>query len=101
MEIKKKVDCGTLYVTVSGAINTLTAPDIEKELGDNFNGLNKIVFDLKEVDYISSAGLRLFTALKFAMAKQGGSFDIVNVSEAVDSIFQVTNFYELLEIKRK
>lgn len=101
MEISKIQEGVTLTVKIKGSINTLTAPDIEKELQQGLNGINRLVIDLKEVDYISSAGLRVLTAIKFNMSKQGGYFEIININEVVNNVFEITNFYELLNIKRK
>jgi len=101
MEIEKIKEGSTLILKINGAINTLTAPEIEKNVFPFYNSISKIVVDLKDVNYMSSAGLRVLTSININMTKQGGVFEIVNIPDVVNEVFELTNFYELLGITRK
>ena len=65
MEIKKQADGANLTVSLSGRLDTTTAPVFEKELKESLNGVSDLTLDFSGLEYISSAGLRvLFSAQK-------------------------------------
>ena len=98
MEIKKVIDNGTLNAAVSGRIDTTTAPSLEKELKDSFDSCEALVLDFADVEYISSAGLRVLLSAQKVMSKKDG-MKLVNVSESIMEIFEVTGFSEILTIE--
>ena len=98
MEIKKVIDNGTLNAAVSGRIDTTTAPLLEKELKDSFDSCEALVLDFADVEYISSAGLRVLLSAQKVMSKKDG-MKLVNVSESIMEIFEVTGFSEILTIE--
>jgi len=97
MEIKKELDGSKLTVHCEGRIDTMTAPAFEAEL-QNLDGVTDVVLDLKELTYISSAGLRVLLQLSKVMSKKG-SVSIVNVNDVVKEIFDITGFSDIFEIK--
>ena len=95
MNIKRKKDSSKLFVTVNGRIDTVTAPEFEAGVKPYLDGVTDLTIDFKEVNYVSSAGLRVLLSLQKKMMCQGEMM-LVNVSEAVNDVFEVTGFDEIL-----
>ena len=98
MEIKKVNENKTTTVMISGRVDTSTAPALEQELKDSFDECDAMVLDFSNVEYISSAGLRVLLAAHKVMSKKGG-MSVTNVSEDIMEIFEVTGFSDILDIK--
>lgn len=98
MEITKTLDESTLKLMLSGRLDTNTAPELSELLDENLDGVTELVLDFGDLDYISSAGLRVLLSAQKRMRKQG-SMKLVNVSEVVNEIFDVTGFTEILTIE--
>lgn len=84
-----------MTVIIEGSIDTVTAPELEKELAANWDGIEKLIFDFAAVDYVSSAGLRVIMATDQYMT-DCGSLILKNVNEDVKEVFEMTGFDELL-----
>lgn len=88
----------TLTVNVIGRLDTTTAPQLEEELSDKLDGITDLILDCAELEYVSSAGLRVILGLhKLMMGK--GSMKLVNVNSAVMEIFEITAFDGILNIE--
>ena len=98
MNIIKNLDGSKLSLALDGRLDTTTAPELEKELTESVGGITELTFDLKALDYISSAGLRVLLAAQKRMNKQG-SMVIRNASEDIMDIFEVTGFVDILTIE--
>ena len=98
LNISKESDGSALTVILEGRLDTSTAPSLEEALKDGLNDVTSLVFDLKEMQYISSAGLRVLLSAQKVMNKQG-SMLIKNASEQIKEIFDVTGFSEILTIE--
>ena len=98
MNIKRKKDNSNLVVTVSGRIDTATAPVFEEDVKPHLDGITELILDFKEVNYVSSAGLRVLLTLQKKMSAQG-EMKLINVSEAVSDVFEVTGFDEILNFE--
>ncbi len=98
MEIVKKVDGDQLFLAPKGRLDTVTAPEFEKAFKESHEGITKVVIDLSELMYISSAGLRVLLSAQKIMNKQG-SMTVKNVNDDVREIFEVTGFTDLLNIE--
>ena len=96
MNITKSVNGTVLTVTVSGRLDTSTAPNLETELKDSLNGITELVFDISGLDYISSAGLRVLLSALKAMNAQKGTMRVTGANEMVREIFDVTGFSDIL-----
>ncbi len=95
MNIKKKKDGSKLTVAISGRIDTATSPEVDKFVNENLDGVTSLVLDFKEVNYVSSAGLRVLLSLHKKMMS-GGEMKLINVGEVVSDVFEVTGFDEIL-----
>ena len=89
---------GSTVMTLSGRLDTTTAPELEKAINAEREALKSLVLDFKGVNYISSAGLRVLLTAQKKMNVQG-HMELTNVSEAVMDIFEMTGFADILEIK--
>ena len=87
-----------LTVAVDGRLNTLTVPDLEKELQTSMDGVEKLKFDFEKLEYISSAGLRLLLSTMQAMEDKG-EMSLCNVRPEIMEVFEMTGFIEDLTIE--
>ena len=98
MTINKKLEGTKLTATVTGRLDTTTTPQADAQLEDGLDKVTELVLDFKDLDYISSSGLRLLLSLQKIMNKQG-SMKITNVNETVNEIFEVTGFSDILTVE--
>lgn len=95
MKISITKESQTLTVSIIGSIDTVTAPELEKQLHENWNGISELLFDFAGVEYISSAGLRVVMVADQYMSSCG-KLVLKNVNDDVREIFEMTGFDELL-----
>ncbi len=95
MNIKKKKDGNKLTVSINGRIDTVTAPEVDKFINENLEGVEELVLDFKNVNYVSSAGLRVLLSLHKKMSAKNG-MKLTDVNDAINDVFEVTGFDEIL-----
>lgn len=98
MNIKKTPNGSTLTITVEGRLDTVTAPDLEKEINASIADVKELILDFAGLDYISSAGLRVLLSAQKKMAAQG-SMKVVHVNDVVNEVFNITGFCDILTIE--
>lgn len=98
MIIEKNLNGAELTVTLTGRLDTTTAPQLEADLKQSVEGVEKLVLDFAALEYLSSAGLRVLLATQKTMNKQGEMI-IKNVNETITEIFEVTGFIDILTIE--
>ena len=98
MEIKKQLDSNTLTVALIGRLDAVTAMDLEKELKGSIAGVKELIFDLAQLDYIASAGLRILLKYQKLMEKSGNEMKIKNVKAEVKEVLDMTGFSDFLHI---
>ena len=98
LNIKKSKENTTVILSLGGRLDTTTAPELEKAVAASYEGITELIIDMKELDYVSSAGLRVLLAAQKTMNKQG-NMTIRNVNEAVMEIFEITGFLDILTIE--
>ena len=98
MEIMKESHDTDLTLKLRGRLDTSTAPELEGELKNCLEGVQSLTLDLKELEYISSAGLRVLLSAQKAMNKQG-SMVVRNVNPIVRDVFDITGFSDFLTIE--
>lgn len=98
MESTLRNENGTLFITVSGRLDTVTSMDLQNKLNENGYANVDIDFDFKDVEYISSAGLRLVLALQKQVMETENKLVIRNVNKVVHEIFSVAGFTKTLTI---
>ena len=89
-----------MTVTVEGEINTLTTPELAKYVAD-LTGVTKLIFDVDQVPYVSSAGLRLFLACQRTMTARKGDMLIRNCNEFMAEIFESVGYDRIMKLERK
>lgn len=96
MKIHFTKNNGEVTVAIDGRLDTVTAPELESFLGEHYVGVDSLIFDCKELDYISSAGLRvLLTAHK----RMKGAMKLTGVNELVMEVFEMTGFADIWVIE--
>ena len=96
IEIKKNAEA--TIIEVAGRLDTLTASSLDKAINEDIGEVKHLVLDLKNLEYISSAGLRVLLGAQKKMQKIG-SMKVVNVCEAVMDVFEMTGFADILVIE--
>ena len=96
MEIKTNTEGSTLTISVSGRVDTVTAPELEAGL--KFGDATKVVIDLADVPYMSSAGLRLMLTAHKTMLGRGGELRISGVQPPVREVLDITGFSDILNL---
>lgn len=100
MELKKTINGNKATVEIEGRIDASNAPEYEKALLALPAEVKALDIDLSDVEYISSAGLRMLLVIQKAYDKIGGSLRLTGVADEVLEIFEVTGFNEFLTIKQ-
>ena len=98
LKIKKTLDGSALSLELKGRLDTTSSPQLEEELKNSLDGVTSLLFDLKDLEYISSAGLRVLLSAQKTMNKQG-TMVVKNVNETIMEIFEVTGFSDILTIQ--
>lgn len=98
MTIEKKKNGTALTLAVKGRLETITAPELEAVVKNELGGVTELVFDFTELEYVSSAGLRVLLTAQKIMAKQG-EMKVIHVNEIVSEIFDITGFSDILTIE--
>ena len=96
IEIKKNTQNTT--VSVVGRLDTITAPVLEKTLGENISDTKNLILDFKGLEYISSAGLRVLLGAQKKMQKIG-AMKLIGVCEEVMEVLEMTGFADILTIE--
>jgi anti-sigma B factor antagonist len=93
IQIQKSVagkDTGAVTVKLIGSLDTATAPELEKQLAPVLTGGAKdIVFDLAQLKFISSAGLRVFSTTRKTLKERGGQASFINLQPQIQEVFEI------------
>lgn len=98
LNITKNTNASELTVSLTGRLDTTTAPELEKELKASLDGVPTLTIDMAALEYISSAGLRVLLSAQKTMNKQG-EMKVVHVGDTIMEIFEVTGFSDILTIE--
>ena len=96
IEIKKNAEA--TIIEVAGRLDTLTASSLDKAINEDIGEVKHLVLDLKNLEYISSAGLRVLLGAQKKMQKIG-SMKVTGVCEEVMEVFEMTGFADILVIE--
>ena len=95
MTIEIKKNAAQTIIEIAGRLDTITAPALDKTIQEDIGDATDLVLDIKGVEYISSAGLRVLLSAQKKMQK-AGSMKVINVCEAVMEVFEMTGFADIL-----
>ena len=99
MEINVLEENGAKIVSISGRLDTVTSPELEKTVNPLIEVGKTVIFDCENMEYISSAGLRVVLSTHKQCATSCGRFIIRNLTAEVKSVFDMTGFSRLLNIE--
>ena len=88
-----------LVVYLVGRLDTVTSVELNEAMAKEEIKENLVVFDFKELEYISSAGLRVLLAIKKNLDDAGKELEIINLNKVVEEVFKVTGFINVLTVK--
>ena len=98
MTVEKKIENGSVTLTIAGRLDTTTAPELEKTLDSALDGTKELVFDMTGLEYMSSAGLRVILKAQKAMNARG-IMKLTGVNDSIMEIFDITGFLDILTIE--
>ena len=98
MTIDIKRNAEETVIEIVGRLDTTTAPVLDKTVNEDLGDTTKLVLNLKGLEYISSAGLRVLLSAQKKMQKLG-SMKVTNVCEAVMEVLEMTGFADILTIE--
>ena len=98
MQIDKKREGDRLTIALDGELGLATAPDLSKVVNEELSGVTELIFDMENLQYTSSAGLRVLLMAQQIMDEQG-SMTLRHVNDAVMEIFEETGFTDFLDIE--
>ena len=98
MTIEIKRNSGDTVIKLVGRLDTTTAPALDKTINEDIKDTKNLVLDVKELEYISSAGLRVLLAAQKKMQKIG-SMKLTSVRPEVMEVFEMTGFADILTIE--
>ena len=98
MTIEIKRNAEETIIKLVGRLDTTTAPALDKTINEDIAGTKNLVLEVKELEYISSAGLRVLLGAQKKMQKIG-SMKVTNVREEVMEVFEMTGFADILVIE--
>ncbi len=99
MTIEIKKNNQETIVQIAGRLDTITAPALDKTIREDIGDTQNLVLDIKDIEYISSAGLRVLLAAQKKMQKNG-SMKVTGVCDEVMEVFEMTGFADILVIER-
>ena len=100
MNIIQNRNNNQLVIVLEGRLDISTAPDLDKVVNNDLDGVTELVFDLEKLDYISSVGLRVLLFAQKKMNRQG-SMKVINVNEMVMDVFAAMGFADIMKIEQK
>lgn len=86
------------YLELAGRLNADTAPQLEAEIDSIIDNTDSLVLDMNDLEYISSAGLRVILKAHKALSEKEG-LTLTNVPETVAKVFNITGFSDFLSLE--
>ncbi len=99
MNIAKTKQGNTLTVSLSGRLDTNTAPVLQEDVKNDLQDIDGLDLDLAQLEYISSAGLRVILFMNKQCIKEGAQFRVLHCNEVIKEVFQLTGFDGILDIQ--
>ena len=99
MEITQKEENGIVSIVIKGRLDADSSPEAEKVVRDALGAqTDRILFDLGQLEYLSSAGLRVLLSAAKEMRRREGKIVLCSLNEFVKEIFEVSGFQSLIPI---
>lgn len=99
MDILFLEEKGVSVVSISGRIDAVTSSELEKAIVSRIDGGSiKMLLDLQDVEYVSSAGLRVFLLVAKKLSVLKGKMVFCSLQKMIDDVFRASGFYSLFTI---
>ena len=85
-------------VSCEGHLNTNTSGELEQELSQVFQKTQNVTVDFSQLEYLSSAGLRVLVGAQKQVMAAGGTLRIVNLADEVREVFEITGLIDVLDV---
>ena len=99
LQITKEKVGEVLTVQIKGDLNVKTSPILEEELRKSIDGIKELILDFANVEYISSAGLRVLLAMEKTMRRQQSKMKLLHVNSAVKEIIRLAGFLQVMNLE--
>lgn len=99
MQIEPNKTDGSLYLKLSGRLETSTAPMLQEVVDTQTDDISELLMDMENIEYVSSAGLRVLLAASKKMKAKDGRMTVSHVNDDVMDVFEITGFNEILDIR--
>lgn len=101
MQITTNISNQNLIISLSGRLDTITSPQLEEEINSNsFDEIETVTLNMRSLEYISSAGLRVILMLYKKLTSAKGKLKLINVNDMIMEIFTMTGMDSFLEIEK-
>ena len=98
MEITMEKSGDAVVVSLAGRLDSATSPEAERRLVDALDSGSRVVYDLEHVEYVSSAGLRVFLVMAKKLRARGGAMAVCSLVGNVYEVFEISGFTSLLRV---
>jgi len=98
MQISTRTSNDIHIVGITGSLDSTTSPEAQKSLDAVVAGAKKVVLDFSQLDYISSAGLRILLGAAKQLRASGGKFGMFGLNQSVKEVFEISGFSSILSV---
>lgn len=99
MNISKNYNEKELTLVIEGRVDTITSQNLHEEINNEIGNFDSLIMDFTDLEYISSAGLRVLIDTQKKLKAENIPFTIKNVNNAVGEIFRMSGFDKILKIE--
>ena len=100
MNIEMKINGTSMEVVLNGRLDSATAPELDKAVMPQLEGITAVTLDCTDLLYLTSAGLRVILSLKKKISAVEGTLCVLNPNEMLMDVFEATGFVDLLDIRQ-
>ena len=97
MTINVERDCELVTIDITGRLDTTTAPNLEATIDKLSGDVKELVFGMSELEYISSAGIRVLLGAYKKLSSNKGTVRIEETNDMVREVFEMTGLAQMLE----
>lgn len=98
MQISTRTSKDIHIVAITGSLDSTTSPEAQKSLDAVVAGAKKVALDFSQLDYISSAGLRVLLGAAKQLRASGGTLGMFGLNQSVREVFEISGFSSILAV---
>ena len=88
----------TLIVKPRGRLDLVSSPTLEKDLKEHMDGVQEIIMDFTDVEYLSSGGLRVLLTTEQQLEKNGGNMTVIHANDYILEVFELVGFTDVITV---